>query len=115
MTTGFATGGQHMRLLCPQSCYPAADRFALSDRVVRQRRIGAGLVENTLGQPPSVGVIPVGFLDGGRHRGRLGAAGEQLMGTAQGRQLVSAHCCSPSLIAASTPVSSARSANARTL
>ena len=68
-----------MRLLCPQSCYPAADRFALSDRVVRQRRIGAGFVENTLGQPPSVGVIPVGFLDGGGHRGVGRRRGSQIV------------------------------------
>ena len=79
MTTGFAAGGQHMRLLCPQSGYPATDRFALSDRVVRHRRIGAGLVENPLGQPLSVGVIAVGLLDGGGHRGVRPRRGSQIV------------------------------------
>ena len=69
MPSGLAAGGQHMRLLRVQSRDPAADRFALRDRVVRHSGVGTGLVENALGQRVRDGVVPSRFGDGGGDRG----------------------------------------------
>jgi hypothetical protein len=69
MPTGVLAGVQHMRSLSPQPRHPTAHRLALRHRRVRYCGVGAGLVEDILGQGAGVGVIPVRARRGRGDRG----------------------------------------------
>jgi hypothetical protein len=69
MPSGLLPRRQHMGSLRAQPRHTAPDRFTLRHRGVRYRGIGAGVVENALGQGTGVGVILVGLHGNRRHSG----------------------------------------------